>query len=345
MFATDMIRNRPFFSRCCQRAVFALGAVLFSSLQVVSQANGQDGITVTAVGDVRITDRMIRIQLNELHKIRLRGDLVFANFEGVISEHPSSDQWKFAAAPESGAILSAMGINFLGMANNHVLDLGEEAYRATTEKLRREGFLVSGIDENETVARIRSHEVRVIAYSFTSPRNNVTDSNSVPTSFGKKADEILIISAHMGGEDHTSHTVPGAMEYFGPEQRGDVMAFSHRCIDAGADLVLGHGPHVPRGIELYKGKLIVYSLGNFAFDYPGVSTRGNAPGYSISVRLDGNGDFRWARIDSYELRSGLPVKDRSANAYWLVRDLTLGNLKQTAFSFLGDGRVVLKGRE
>ena len=300
---------------------------------------------MTAVGDVRITDRMIGNQLDELYRIRLRGDLVFANFEGVIGKRASSDPWKFAAAPESGAILSAMGINFLGMANNHVLDLGEEAYRATAEKLRREGFLVSGIDENGTVARIRSHEVRVIAYSFSSPRNNVTDSNSVPSSFGKKAGEILIISAHMGGEDHTSHTVPGAMEYFGPEQRGDVMAFSHRCIDAGADLVLGHGPHVPRGIELYKGKLIVYSLGNFAFDYPGVSTRGNAPGYSISVRLDGNGDFRWARIDSYELRSGLPVKDRSANAYWLVRDLTLGNLKQTAFSFPGDGRVVLKGRE
>jgi hypothetical protein len=63
MFASDMIRNRPFFSRCCQRAVLALGAVLFSSLQAVSQANGQDGITVTAVGDVRITDRMIGIQL------------------------------------------------------------------------------------------------------------------------------------------------------------------------------------------------------------------------------------------------------------------------------------------
>ena len=127
MFASDMIRNRPFFSRCCQRAVFALGAVLFSSLQAVSQANGQDGITVTAVGDVRITDRMIGIQLNELHKIRLRDDLVFANFEGVISKHPSSDPWKFAAAPDSGAILSAMGINFLGIREYQALHRWQNA--------------------------------------------------------------------------------------------------------------------------------------------------------------------------------------------------------------------------
>jgi poly-gamma-glutamate capsule biosynthesis protein CapA/YwtB (metallophosphatase superfamily) len=303
------------------------------------------GLTVTAVGDVRITAALINAHSEELKKIHLKGDVVFANFEGLIGDPVFSDPWKFSVPPQAAEVMRKMGINAVSMANNHSLDLGEKAYRETASTLLRNGFWVTGGNEQEIVARIRDHRVRVIAFSFVSPHNNVNEPAAIPASFTKEPGEILIISAHMGGENPQGSWIPGTMEYFGDEQRGDVIAFSHRCIDAGADLVLGHSPHLPRGIELYKGKLIVYSLGNFAFDYPGASFHPHAPGYSISVDLNTDGSFRCARIHSYDLRQGVPVPDRSERAYRMIRDLALRNLKQTTLAFPGNGRVERSSEE
>ncbi len=289
------------------------------------------GLTVTAVGDVRITAAMVRDHAVQLRSLRLKGNLVFANFEGAIGDPVPSDPFKFAVQRESAGILRDMGVNAVSLANNHALDLGEKAYVETAAALRGAGILIAGRDG--------PGPVRLIAYSFSSPRNNVTRPDAIPAAFPKARGEIVIVSAHMGGEDHLSNWIFGGMEYFGDEPRGDVIAFSHRAIDAGADLVLGHGPHVPRGLELYKGKLIVYSLGNFAFDYPGAALHPHAPGYSISIRLDGNGNFSAARIYSYDLRFGVPVPDRRAAAYRMIRNLTWRNLKQTTLSFPGNGRV------
>jgi poly-gamma-glutamate capsule biosynthesis protein CapA/YwtB (metallophosphatase superfamily) len=302
------------------------------------------GLTVTAVGDVRITAAQANDHGERLRKIRLRGDLVFANFEGVIGDPVPSDPWKFAVPREAAGILRQMGITAVSLANNHALDLGEDGYRETAAALRGEGFQVAGGDEPGTIAKLKAHRVRLIAFSFCSQRNNVNHPDAVPA-FSKAAGEFVIVSAHMGGENHLSNWIFGGMEYFGDEPRGDVVAFSRRSIDAGADLVLGHGPHMPRGLELYKGKLIVYSLGNFAFDYPGAAWHPHAPGYSISIRLDESGNFSTGRIDSYDLRNGVPVPDKSAAAYRAIRDLTWRNLKQTALSFPGNGRVEKSHKE
>jgi len=311
----------------------------------LAAAQESKGLTVIAVGDVRITGTQIRDHKQELRKIHFKGDVVFANFEGIIGDPVPSDPWKFAVPLEAAAILRGMGVNSVSMANNHTLDLGEKAFRETAATLLRAGFWVTGNAENGTAAKVKNHRVRVIAFSFSSPRNNVNHPEAIPVVFAKDAGEIIIVSAHMGGENRLGSWIPYGMEYFGDEQRGDVVAFSHRCIDAGADLVLGHGPHVPRGLELYKNKLIVYSLGNFAFDYPGVTFHPHAPGYSISVRLDENGNFRAAQIRSYDLRNGVPVPDRSGTAYRMIRDLTFHNLKQSSLAFPGNGQVQLNTGE
>jgi hypothetical protein len=307
-------------------------------------AREPDGLTVTAVGDVRITAAQIKDHAKQLRKLRLNGDLVFANFEGVIGDPVPSDPWKFAVPRMSTGILRQVGIRAVSLANNHSLDLGVEAYRETAAALRGEAFLVAGHDEPGSIAKLKAHRVRLIAFSFSSPHNDVNQPGAVPA-FSKEAGDLVIVSAHMGGESHLSNSIFGGMEYFGDEPRGDVIAFSHRLIDAGASLVLGHGPHVPRGLELYKEKLIVYSLGNFAFDYPGAAFHPHAPGYSISIRLDESGDFCAARIDSYDLRNGVPVPDKSAAVYRMIRDLTWGNLKQTTLAFPGNGRVEKSRKE
>jgi poly-gamma-glutamate capsule biosynthesis protein CapA/YwtB (metallophosphatase superfamily) len=299
------------------------------------------GLTITAVGDVRMSAEQIAAHESQLRKLHLKGDLVFANFEGAIGDPVVSDPWKFAVPIKAAGILRGVGVNVVSLANNHALDLGGEALRATASALGAEGIRPIDNDSATDAAEFAHHRIRIYAFSFSSTRQNVNDLDSIPRRFAANPGEIVIVSAHMGGENHEGQRIAPGTEYFGDEPRGDVIAFSRRCIDAGADLVLGHGPHVPRGLELYKGKLVVYSLGNFAFDYPGVSFHPHAPGYSISIRLDAQGNFRSARIHSYDLRHGAPVPDRSAKAYRMIRELTLRNLKQSNLAFPGNGRVEL----
>jgi poly-gamma-glutamate capsule biosynthesis protein CapA/YwtB (metallophosphatase superfamily) len=290
-------------------------------------------ITVTAVGDTRITPRL----LADLPPIHLQGDLVFANFEGVLAEPASPDPWKFCMPPRVVEALAAMGINSVNLANNHSLDMGPDARRGTAAALAQR-FAVAGPEGEEGFMTLRGIGVRVVGFSFSGP-NGVNHLEAIAARIRRRTGEIVIVSAHMGGENRFSQRVPFETETFGKEKRGDVVAFSHRAIDAGADLVLGHGPHVPRGIELYKNKLIVYSLGNFLFDYPGATLNAHAPGYAITVSLDGNGDFLSARIASYDLQYGVPRPDAAERAYQLIRYLTLDNLRQRNFAFPGGGVI------
>jgi hypothetical protein len=290
-------------------------------------------LTISAVGDTRITPRL----LEHLPQIRLQGDLVFANFEGVLAEPADKDSWKFCMPLSALDTLAGMGINAVNLANNHSLDMGTEARQHTMEALTQR-FAVAGPSGEQALLTIRGLRVRVLGFSFDGA-NDVNDLATIPTLIHRGHGEIVIVSAHMGGENRFSQRIPFTTETFGKEQRGDVVAFSHRAIDAGADLVLGHGPHVPRGIELYKNKLIVYSLGNFLFDYPGATLNPHAPGYAITVKLDGNGDFLSAHISSYDLQYGIPKPDPGEQAYKLIRQLTLDNLRHKKFAFLEGGTV------
>ena len=324
-------------------AKFCLATLVFvtflgGSLSILAAAQEKTALTVTAVGDVRITGGVAKNSLDAIRKINLKGDLVFGNFEGVLAESVPPDPWKFSVPIESLGLLKDLGFNTVNLANNHSLDIGEQGYQKTRLLLAQQGFWVAGREGHGVVAQINGLRVRVIGFSFSSG-NNVNNLADIPVVIGEKQKEIVIVSAHMGGENHLGHRIPREMEYFGDEKRGNVVEFSHRCIDAGADLVLGHGPHVPRGIELYKNKLIVYSLGNFLFDYPGVEMNPHAPGYSISIDLDNKGDFRSARIESYDLQYGIPVLDKRGHAYKMIQNLTFQTFQQHSLVFPGNGVV------
>jgi poly-gamma-glutamate capsule biosynthesis protein CapA/YwtB (metallophosphatase superfamily) len=347
-------------------AIFVLG---MGSL--AARAQEKPALRVTAVGDVRITRRFAADKLAEIRKIKLSGDIIFGNFEGVLAESDSPDPWKFSAPMVSIGLLKEMGFNAFSLANNHSADLGDGNYQKTAALLAQQGFWVAGQEGHGVIAEVGSlrlravvpfgsgtgvppvnghgqdgratpnnttTHVRIIGFSF-SGANNINNLDAIPAVIGRKQREVIIVSAHMGGDNHTGQWIPNAMEYFGDEKRGDVVQFSHRCIDAGADLVLGHSPHVPRGLELYKNKLIVYSLGNFLFDYPGAGRNAHALGYAISIDLDETGDFQSARIVSYDLQYGVPVPDRSGRAYKMIQNLTLENLKQTSLVFPESGIV------
>jgi hypothetical protein len=153
--------------------------------------------------------------------------------------------------------------------------------------------------------------------------------------------DIVVVSFHGGAEGQDVMHLPfGEEEYYG-EPRGDVVLFARRVIDAGADLVIGHGPHVVRAIELYNGRLIAYSLGNFA-TYYGISVdglKGVAP--ILITTLNGDGRFIDGRIVStIQVRPGGPRPDERHRALRLIRDLSIEDFGEPGIRFIPDGRIV-----
>ena len=141
-------------------------------------------------------------------------------------------------------------------------------------------------------------------------------------SAGRRA-PIVVVMFHAGAEGSDKTRVPGGRENAFGEDRGDSRHFARTAIDAGADLVVGSGPHVVRGLELYRGRLIAYSLGNLT-GYRNFSTAGTS-GLSglITVGLDADGSAATFRITSTRLDgTGIPHADRSRATERLMRRLS-----------------------
>jgi hypothetical protein len=142
-----------------------------------------------------------------------------------------------------------------------------------------------------------------------------------------------VVSFHGGTEGLRALHTKDAEEYLGSESRGNVVRFAHTVIDQGADLVIGHGPHVPRALELYNDKLIAYSLGNFC-TYGIISIKqekGLAP--ILSVSLDKNGDFVRGKIYSFKQKyPGFPLPDKKRRAARLIKQLSKTDFPDSTIS-------------
>jgi len=150
----------------------------------------------------------------------------------------------------------------------------------------------------------------------------------------KRRHDIVLVSFHGGAEGEAALHLPFAEEHYYGERRGDVVAFARRAVEAGADLVIGHGPHVPRAMELYRGRLIAYSLGNFA-TYQGMSVSGRkglAP--LLEARLDSRGRFIEGRIHSFvQQRPQGPVRDTQQRAAQLIARLSQQDFPRASLAF------------
>lgn len=157
--------------------------------------------------------------------------------------------------------------------------------------------------------------------------------------------DVVIVSFHGGAEGMDALHIPFAEEEYFGEPRGDVVLFARLVVDAGADLVIGHGPHVVRAMERYKDRLIAYSLGNFA-TYYGISVAGEkgiAP--ILLATLDGEGRFVEGEIVStYQPRPAGPQLDDKRRAQHLMRRLSIDDFGESGIRFLPDGKIVPKER-
>jgi Bacterial capsule synthesis protein PGA_cap len=153
--------------------------------------------------------------------------------------------------------------------------------------------------------------------------------------------DLVIVTFHGGAEGTGAQNVPRGAEFLGREPRGDLRAWSHAVIDAGADLVVGHGPHVLRGLEFYQGRLIAYSLGNF-MTFHGFNLDG-ALGITaiLQVELSGDGNYLSARILPLRQQPGTgPQQDSSPAAIYLLQRLSREDFGPTAARVGDDGAIL-----
>jgi hypothetical protein len=156
----------------------------------------------------------------------------------------------------------------------------------------------------------------------------------------KRDHDLVLVSFHGGAEGGKALNIPKGRELFFGEDRGDLRLFTHAVIDAGADLVLGHGPHVVRAMEFYKERLIVYSMGNFA-TYGTFNLKGpQGLGMVVDVELDSQGRFRAGRIlPTKQEGKGIPVPDAAAEVIPLVQRLTSEDFPDTGAQVSADGTI------
>jgi poly-gamma-glutamate capsule biosynthesis protein CapA/YwtB (metallophosphatase superfamily) len=266
-------------------------------------------------------------------------DIVFGNLEGPLTDVSLSPKcpkprdngrpcFAFRTPPRFAARLAEAGFTAVNVANNHSLDFGMEGLDNTLEVLDAAGVkAVGGARVAEFTVSDRSVAVAGFSYShptrYVHPLLDVEAAREIVAELKNEYD-LVVVSFHGGAEGAQAMRVTDAEEEFMGENRGNVVRFARAAVDAGADLVLGHGPHVPRAIEVYRGKLIAYSLGNFAvysmFNIKGAS----GLGYVLQAELDPEtGDILRFRTPSVTLRHpGIPDPDPSGKAEALLRTLS-----------------------
>ena len=282
-------------------------------------------------------------------------DIAFGNLEGVLLDGGEPGKkcsnpaacYLFRSPTRYANHYRAAGFDVLSLANNHARDFGEEGRSSSMLAIAAAGMRHSGRVDDFASLEVNGLRVAVLAYAVTKNSNMLLDYELAFDTVAEFASshDIVVVSFHGGAEGVDVTHVPFAEEEYYGEPRGDVVWFARGVVDAGADLVIGHGPHVVRGMERYKGRLIAYSLGNFA-TYYGISVagiKGIAP--ILTTTLDGYGAFVEGEIVStIQLRPAGPSIDPRDRALDLIRGLSREDFGEPGLTFLANGKVLPANR-
>jgi len=235
------------------------------------------------------------------------------------------------------------GFDVMSLANNHAQDFGDPGRDSSMQALESVGIRHSGREGDVAEWNVQGRRVALVAFApnvGSHQLNDLVRAQEIVTALAERND-IVIVSFHGGAEGEDASILPFTREMFHGEDRGNVVEFARTVVDAGADLVLGHGPHVLRPLELYRDRLIAYSLGNFA-TYYGISVNGIRGLAGVLVaRLGDDGRFLDGRFEStIQIRPAGPTLDPAARGAALLRELTALAFPQGALRIEADGRIL-----
>lgn len=282
------------------------------------------------------------------------GDITFGNLEGVFCAEGGKAKvcndpkvcYVFRM-PDSylDCILEA-GYDVLSVANNHVNDFGYEGRLSTAKLLQEAGVPFAGFRTIPSTV----FEKDGIKYGFAAfaPHTGTLDlkdyagAAKIVSGLDSICD-IVIVSFHGGAEGRDYQHVPCTDEEYLGYNRGNVCRFAHTVVDAGADVIFGHGPHVTRAMELYKGRLICYSLGNFC-TYARFNLSGpNGITPIVKVQTNRKGEFlRGEVIPIYQAGEGGPRVDPQERAIRILQELTISDFPDTKLHINNEGILSIK---
>jgi poly-gamma-glutamate capsule biosynthesis protein CapA/YwtB (metallophosphatase superfamily) len=320
-------------------------------------------VTFAAVGDIMLGTDYPKNHLPdddgvgflaEVTPVLSAADVAFGNLEGVLMDGGEPVKkckdpdacYLFRSPAHYADRLASAGIDVVSLANNHARDFGEEGRTASMLALDVAAIRHTGRVGDIASWRHDEWSVAVIAFAPFTNSYPMLELDTAAREVAELADkhDLVVVSFHGGAEGADADRVPFTTERYYGENRGDVVQFAHTVIDSGADLVIGHGPHVPRAMELYRERLVAYSLGNFA-TYYGISVSG-AKGYApiLLATLDATGRFVEGEVVStIQIRPDGPMLDRQKRAYRMIRSLTEQDFPDGQIQFLDDGRFLSRG--
>lgn len=321
-------------------------------------------ITIKAVGDIvagtNFPDYRLPRNPNQLFPKPVRdklknSDILFGNYESTLTNHPYTTKdttkgavFAFRSPPEYASLFSQVGFDVMSVANNHAMDFGKKGFSDTVNNLNAAGVKTVGAKNQILYTKVKNIPVAWIGFCFYEYCNTVQDiqkAKALVNQARQKA-KIVIISMHVGAEGSDALQVRNATEYFYGENRGNSILFARSMVDAGADLILGHGPHVPRAMEVYKGKLIAYSLGNFLGYKTFSTTAEKGDSLVLEAKINQDGDFVSGKIDSIRLdKTGIPQVDKYGQTIDLVRSLTKRSFPNTKISISQKGEISFSGQD
>lgn len=335
----------------------------------VPRAASDDEIVITAVGDVMLGTTFPDASggdlppndgadlLQEVTPFLKRGDVVFGNLEGPLADGGTSAKcsgkrlgtcYAFRVPTRYGKYLKSAGFTVMGLANNHAMDFGAEGRASSRQVL--DSFEIAHSGEIGDIAHlvVKGIKVDVIAFATYPGAYNLLDLDEALQAIraAKAEADLVIVSFHGGAEGASHQHVLAGDETFLGEDRGDLRRFTHAAVDAGAQLVLGSGPHVVRAMEVYHGKLIAYSLGNFATYGPFNLNGENGVSMVLEAHLSAGGSFIRGQVYPVKQeKPGGPKLDPAMKIIPILRALSTSDFKQDAIVVGPRGELYLPGTE
>ncbi|MDH6461499.1 poly-gamma-glutamate capsule biosynthesis protein CapA/YwtB (metallophosphatase superfamily) [Micromonospora sp. A200] len=316
-----------------------------------------EAVSLSATGDIIMGNAPSRLPANggkgffDEISDALAADLVMGNLEEPLTEDTGTGKcganstacYQFRAPSSYAAHLKDAGFELLNQANNHGYDYGPQGYANTQKALEKQGLEHTGAPDQITVVEVKGVKIAVAGFSSYPWSNSLTDIDAATAVVEKAATmaDLVVVQVHMGAEGADKTKVKPGTELFYGENRGDPIKFSHAMVDAGADLIVGHGPHVLRGMEFYQGRLIAYSLGNFAGGGRSLNPSGRLGwGGVLKVSLKPDGSFAGGSFTSTRMNSvGKPTMDSADQGLGLIKQLSRADFPRTGARFDAEGRI------
>jgi len=312
-------------------------------------------ITIAAVGDIMMGSPQFGLPPNNgaalFSSVRrdLAAQVVVGNLEGTLTLGGPAKCgsvlvvtcYAFRSPPRYARNLRRAGFTVMNQANNHANDFGAVGQGSTRTALRGVGIAETGLAGQFATVRVNGIRVAILGfapYTWANRSDLLADVRAMVRRAAARAD-VVVVNVHAGAEGRGAQHVHPGTEYYLGENRGDVVAFSQTAIDAGADLVVGSGPHVLRGMAFYHHRLIAFSMGNFV-GYRGFGLGGVLSESGIlRVTLTSDGAFDAGRFISVGL-DGLGVPSPGGSSRATVATLSRQDFGARAARVLADGSIL-----